>query len=213
MKSLIFTFALCFIYAQHLLADNGYEQAMKKGIEDLQQAGSPEAMNQVANHFERIAAVEAQQWLPRYYAAYARLNLGIMEQSDQQLDLAQAHLDQVINKPEDESEILALQGYLHMIRVSLDPTNRGAQLAPLALETLSKAVQKNPENPRGLMLLAQMQYGTAQFFKSDTSEACRLAEQSLNLYEQDKSSASFSPSWGKEIAEAMQQQCISSPEE
>lgn len=208
MKSLIFTFSLFFIFAQHLLADNGYEQAMKKGIEDLQNAGSPEAMHQVANHFERIASVETGQWLPNYYAAYIRINLGVMEQSDKQLDQAQTHLDQMMmNQQKDESEAMALQGYLHMIRVALDPANRGPQLAPKTLETLSKAVQINPENPRALMLLAQMQYGTAQFFKSDTGEACQMVTKSLTLFEQEKPASTLSPVWGKEIAQSIQQEC------
>ncbi|WPP48645.1 hypothetical protein [Catalinimonas niigatensis] len=207
MKSLIFTFALFFIFAQHLLADNGYEQAMKKGMDDLQNAGSPEAMNQVANYFERIASVETVQWLPNYYAAYIRINLGFMEQSDEQLDQVQTHLDQMMNKQKDESEVMALQGYLHMIRISLDPANHGPQLAPKTLETLSKAVQMNPENPRALMLLAQMQYGTAQFFKSDTGEACQMVAKSLTLFEQEKVASTFSPAWGKEIAQSIQQEC------
>lgn len=208
MKSFIFSFVF-FIISQHLLANNDYEQAMKKGIEDLQNANSPEAMNQAANYFERIASVETEQWLPHYYAAYTRITLGAMEQSDEQLDLAQTHLDQLSDKAKDESEVVALQGYLHMIRVALDPGNRGPQLAPQTMETLSKAVQLNPENPRALMLLAQMQYGTAQFFKSNTGEACQLVAKSLILFEQEKSASALSPVWGKEIAQSIQQACTS----
>lgn len=209
MKSLILNLALGLIFSQHLLADNDYEQAMKKGIENLHNAQSPEAMQQVAHYFERIAAAEIEQWLPYYYAAYTRITLGVMEQSDTQLDQAQGHLDQIADQQGDASEVSALQGYLYMIRVSLDPANRGPHLAPQATETLSKAVQMNPENPRAVMLLAQMQYGTAQFFKSDLSEACQSVEKALLLFDQEKPASALAPAWGKEIAQAIHQECSS----
>ncbi|MEK6478378.1 hypothetical protein WJR50_12620 [Catalinimonas sp. 4WD22] len=194
-------FSLC------LKAENGYQEAMKKGIAELENADSPEAMNRSANFFERIAATESNQWLPAYYAAYARINLGAMEGSDEQLDLAQAHLDKIAAQEHEKSEVVALQGYLYTIRVALDPANRGPQLAPQAIQTLSEAVQMNPKNPRALMLLAQMQYGTAQFFKSDTQEACQMVDQAVLLFEKTQPSDALWPNWGKNTAENIQQQC------
>ncbi len=207
MRSLIYTFALLFIFSQNLFAGNGYEEAMKKGIEDLYQAKGPKAVNQSANYFERIATAEPEQWLPHYYAAYARINLAAMQQSDEQLDLAQKHLDQITSQDKDESELVALQGYLYMIRVSIDPATRGQELAPKATQTLSKAAQMNPKNPRPLVLLAQMEYGTAQFFQSDTGEACKKATQALVLFEHQKEVDGLQPAWGKGNAEALSAHC------
>lgn len=207
MKSLTLIIGIVLTSSLRLLAVNGYEEAMKKGIADLENANSREAMNRSANFFERIAATESDQWLPAYYAAYARITLGAMEGSDEQLDLAQAHLDKIAVQAHEKSEVVALQGYLYTIRVALDPANRGPQLAPKAMQTLSEAVQMNPKNPRALMLLAQMQYGTAQFFKSDTGEACQVIEQALLLFENSESSETLYPSWGKDTALRIQKQC------
>lgn len=164
-------------------------------------------MNRAANFFERIAATENEEWLPAYYAAYARITLGAMENSDEQLDLAQAHLDNIADKESENSEVIALQGYLYTIRVALDPANRGPQLAPKTIQTLSEAVQMNSRNPRALMLLAQMQYGTAQFFNSDTQEACQMIDKSILLFEENTGSGPLQPNWGQDIAESIKQQC------
>ena len=40
------------------------------------------------------------------------------------------------------------------------------------MQSLGGALSLNPENPRALALIAQTQYGTAQFLGSPTTEAC-----------------------------------------
>ncbi len=211
MKSLSLITVLVFIFNSVQAAAPSYRQAMEESIAILNQASDSEQLLAVANRFERIARAEKDQWLPWYYAAYATLNRAIQAdepgKKDQLLDEAQQYLEEATELETKESELVALQGYVHTIRVTVDPANRGQQLAPLATQTLGKAVQMNPDNPRALFLLGQMQYGTAQFFGADTSEACHLIQQAVAKYESATVDDALLPSWGKENAQRMSEQC------
>lgn len=203
--------SLSIVHISWSTGNTAYQKAMQKSITALKEAHDIASMTKVAHHFERIAKMEKDKWLPRYYAAYAYITTGAMEESttqkDQCLDQAQSYLDETLALEAKNSELVALQGYLYMIRVSVDPASRGQQLASKATQTLSQAVQMDTENPRALLLLGQMQYGTAQFFNNNTSEACSLIEQSLEKFATASDAEELAPSWGKEIALAVQERC------
>ncbi len=211
MKRLFISIILSWFTALSFASNPAYEKAMKQAIGQLEAAGSPDAYQAVANQFQRIAQVEQNEWLPLYYTSYAYIIQGAMSdeggQKDQHLDQAQEYLDQAKQITSEESEIVALQGYLHMIRVTVDPASRGAELAPLTTQTLAQAAQMNSNNPRAFLLLGQMQYGTAQFFGSDASEACGLISQAVAKFEQDEPASSLHPTWGRKTAEALQNNC------
>ncbi len=211
MKTMLtFIFSLFMIAASQ--ADNGaYEKAMQKSLNALREAHDTDALTEAAHQFERIGTAEKDQWLPWYYAAYAHIMMGAIaqdpSQKDPHLDQAQTLLDKAGALKADASELTTLQGFLYMIRVTVDPASRGQEMAPRATQTLRQAVEMNPDNPRASLLLAQMQYGTAQFFQSDTSEACGLVTQALEKFETEKPKDSLMPTWGKETAMALQEQC------
>lgn len=211
MKHLLLSIAACWITAFAVAASPAYEKAMQRALEQLAQADSPETFRAAGHQFERIAQTEPQEWLPRYYTAYSFITQGAMTQDitgkDQYLDRAQEYLDQARELVPEESEVVALQGYLHMIRLSADPANRGPELAPQATQELMQAVQMDADNPRALLLLGQMKYGTAQFFKSDTAEACELVGRALAEFERHTPSSPLHPQWGRYQAEAMQSSC------
>ena len=123
------------------------------------------------------------------------------------MDQALEKINTAAQQATNESEIIALEGFVHMSRVSIDPASRGAQYSALALETYGKALAMNPENPRAMLLMGQMQHGTAQFFGSDTSEACNLIKNALNKFETYESNNPLAPKWGKGQAEAAVARC------
>lgn len=209
--SLVFVFIFVFSFGPAWASGPTYRQAMEESITSLNQASVAEQFLAVANRFERIAQAEKDQWLPWYYAAYATLNRAIqvkeVGEKDKLLDKAQQYLDEATTVEENESELVALQGYVHTIRVTVDPATRGQQLAPLATQTLSRAVQMNPDNPRALFLLGQMRYGTAQFFGANTTEACQLITQAVAKYESVVVKDALLPAWGHENARQMSEQC------
>ena len=214
MKNLIILFMLS-AFAFGAGAENDpYTKAMQETLANLKKAEKPDEFLELANKFERIAEVEKEEWLPSYYASFATTIAATMVSEpnvmDKTLDRAQAHLDNAKANQNDESEVLALQGFIYMIRIGVDPASRGQQYSGLSAASLQKAKALNPTNPRVLYLLAQLNFGTAQFFGSDSREACDLNDQALAQFNQSSSAAenvSLAPDWGKNMAEAFKKQC------
>lgn len=192
-------------------ANDRYTETMQKNIEVVYKAKSVEEIQAAVNAFERIGDAEKSKWEPFYYASYGYLMIALRVNEpaakDKQLDLALETLKKASAVNSTESEIVALEGFIHMIRVTIDPASRGQQYSGLAMQTFGKAIGMNPENPRALALMAQMQYGTAQFFGSPTTEACGTLNKALEKFEMYKSTNPLAPVWGKSMAEGMKAQC------
>jgi tetratricopeptide (TPR) repeat protein len=192
--------------------DEKYLQAMQKNIKLVYQAKSIAELQSAVNAFDRISTAEKSKWEPLYYAGFGSIMLCDLEKDaaakDRYLDQAQAYVDKAkALKPED-AEIIALEGFVYMMRLAVDPGSRGQQLAPKAMQTLQKAVALDPNNPRALALLAQMQFGTAQFFGSPTTEACQTVAKALEKFEAaSPSQNALTPQWGKHMAEGLKPQC------
>jgi hypothetical protein len=194
-----------------LTAQDKYTEAMLKNIDAAYKAKTVADHQATANAFERIAAAEKTKWEPYYYAAFSHIMMANNEtdnaKKDAYLDLATKDLDQAKAIKANDSEITALEGFVHMIRVTVDPATRGQEYSGKAFRSFSTAVALNPENPRALALLAQMQYGTAQFFGSSTAEACGTVDKSLQKFETYKAENALSPQWGKQVAEGLKSNC------
>lgn len=192
--------------------DSTYEKAMKDALGKLNQAASIEDFQQVANQFDRIANVENDNWLPAYHAAYVKVMMAAMEQDvqkkDPYLDAAQQNLDAVEAMEHDAVERLALQGFLTMIRMSVDPA-RGMELGMDCGMVVNQAYNMNNQNPRAVLMLAQFNHGSASYMGQDTSESCAMFDEVLKLLDEAESTEAdpFLPSWGRNMATMMQQQC------
>lgn len=193
-------------------AKDNYEKAMQDALDQLEAASTVAQLQPVANLFDRIADVKNDDWLPQYHAAYARVMMAAMEEAvenkDAYLDAAQLNLDAVEKLEHDASERLALQGFLHMIRMSVDP-GRGMELGMVCGGIIQEAIDHNNQNPRAVLMLGQFQFGSAQFMGQDTSEACGLFDETLRLLElsDSESENNFLPNWGEHIADQGKQQC------
>jgi tetratricopeptide (TPR) repeat protein len=203
---------LVLLVAQSVFANDGkYEEAMKKNISSVYSAQTVEELQQAVNAFERIGNAEKTKWEPYYFAAFGNIMMASREKDsakkDQYLDLAMVAIEKAKSINAEESEIIAMEGFAYMIRVSVDPAARGPKFVGQAMQMFGKANALNPENPRPLALMAEMQYGTAQFFGSPTTEACGTATKALEKFESFKSENPLAPRWGKSMAERMKEKC------
>jgi len=212
MKTLVTVVLFMLLHPVFSVADNTYEKAMEETLSKMNQASSIDDFRLVANQFERIAGVEKDNWIPFYHAAYAMVMMAAMEQDlqkkDPYLDAAEQNLDAIEKMEHDTSERMALKGFLIMIRMSVDPS-RGMELGQNCAMIVNQAYGMNNQNPRALLMLAQFKHGSAQYMGEDTSESCAMFAEVIQLFEQSKGEESglFLPTWGKEIAMMMQQQC------
>jgi tetratricopeptide (TPR) repeat protein len=192
-------------------AGDKYTETMQKNIEALYSAKTGDEIQTLVNTFERIGDAEKTKWEPYYYAAYGNLMLAMREQGESKkdalLDRSLKSLEKVNAISPAESESAALEGFVHMIRVSVDPPSRGQQYSGMAFQAFGKALALNPENPRALVLTAQMQYGTAKFFGSSTEEACGTLGKALEKFKSYIPANPLAPQWGKGMAEGMKAQC------
>jgi hypothetical protein len=213
MKKVILT--LCILIPLVISAEpnSKYVKAMQAAIESLFQSETLEDYTVSANTFERIGLAEKNEWHPYYYLALSRILLSTQsvgsEDIDLYLDQAQSALDTATSRySQPNSEIVSLQGFIHMLRIPVDAATRGPQYSGLAMQKFQKAVGLNPENPRALYLLANMQLGTAQFFGSGISEACATLDRSLQLFEgQKEPHHPLDPVWGRDWADSLKKQC------
>ncbi len=211
MKPIIFLFTALFAFSVHA-NDEKYISTMTKQIEAVYKAQTVEEFQAAINTFERIGNAEKTKWEPFYYASFGYIMMAVRadeaSKKDSYLDRAKAVLDKANAILPNDSEILALEGFIHMIRVTVDPPARGQQFSMMAMQAFGKAVGTNPNNPRALSLMAQMQLGTAQFFNQPPTEACETGKKALALFNNPTPSENpLAPRWGKSMAEGMLKSC------
>ncbi len=210
MKPIIFLFAALLTFSADA-NDEKYIGTMTKQIEAVYKAETVEEYQAAINAFERIGSAEKTKWEPFYYASFGYLMIAVRQEGskkDSYLDLAKAALDKASAILPNDSEILAMEGFVHMIRVTVDPATRGQQYSMMAMQAFGKAVGANPNNPRALSLMAQMQLGTAQFFNQPPTEACETGKKAVALFNNPIPSENpLAPMWGKSMAEAMLKSC------
>lgn len=216
MKNVLSAFALLmFTFVSVFAQDSAYQKAMKKEIANLDKADSLGKFQQSANAFERISKLNPGEWQPYYFGALAYIYQGF----DNSFDLGKkdeilAKAEELINKADAISpnnvEIVTLDGFKTMAQLSADAAGRGQSLSGTVMATFGKAMKMDPKNPRATLLMGQMEYGMASFFKSGTGKACGLVKQSQALLAaQDEAAlkAALMPTWGKYLADRLAKNC------
>ncbi|MEI9918348.1 MAG: hypothetical protein WDO14_06035 [Bacteroidota bacterium] len=204
MKALLIMIAL-------VVFPDKYTEQMSKNIETVYTASSIEELQKTVNTFQRIGAAEKTKWEPYYYASFGYIMMAIKEtdvvKKDGYLDFAKAALDQASTIKPNESEIVTLEGFIHTIDASIDPASRGQQASTLAMQAYGKAMALNPQNPRAVALMAQLQFGTAAFFKQAQTQACETAKKAIALFDAAPRDNGLAPIWGRQITEELVKGC------
>jgi len=212
MKKIVLLIALLVAgFALHGQGQEAYIKAMSKGLTQMSSAGTLEEKQAVASQFERIGAKVEGEWLPNYYAALNYINMSFAAEGisikDQYTSKAQEFIDIAIEVAPNNAEVVALQGFNYMTQIAADPNSRGQMLSGKAMQQFSMAVRIDPENPRAKMLLAQMQIGMAPFFGSPIDQPCAMVKQTIPTFEAQGAKQTIEPTWGKDMADGIVQQC------
>ncbi len=204
-------FLVLFIPISVFANDAKYKEQMAKHIQIVYNSQTIEELQPAVNALDRIASAEKTKWEPYYFSAFGSLMMATRSteaaKKDGYLDAAMSAIENGKKINPNESELIALEGFVYMMRVTVDPATRGQQYSSLAFQTYNKALNMNPENPRALALLAQMQFGTAQFFGASTEEPCATAKKALEKFDTYRSENSLAPVWGKSITQGLLKNC------
>ena len=204
MREFLYTCLIGLMAGFSASAQNQYETGMEQAFE-LWQAQKPV---EAANLFERIANAEEDEWLPFYYAAQIKViesfSMTDKSKKEQQLKEAQDLLNQAMTFAGEENvEVDILQAMLHTSSLTMDPSFYGMKLSPVINNIYTQALKEAPENPRVVLSKAEWDMGSAQFFGEDPAKYCDDLKRSLRLFEKDKPTVPFEPSWGKDRAEML----------
>lgn len=216
MKKLLTCFSVFLLTISISIAqDSPYQQAMKKEISVLIEADSLTQFRQSANAFVRIAEMNPTEWQPLYYQSLAYTYQGLhktltLSKKDEALAIASALAKKAEELSPENTEIITLQGFILMAEVSADPSGRGQSLSGQVISAYRKALAIDANNPRALVLMAQMEYGMAQFLGNETEKACKLARQSQAIFagqNEETLKAAILPTWGKNLANKLVSAC------
>jgi hypothetical protein len=212
MKSLTKTLAvvLLLVSAKMYAQTDKYQAGMQKGLGLLSSSKTSSDFIAAANHFERIANVETKQWLPVYYASYANLVSGLLNNDnnlkDQYWDKALQQAAQAETLSAQNSEIYTLKGYIQFMKMTIDPPSRMSFMQQSSV-SLDKAKALNPDNPRPYFVQGQGTFYTPEAFGGGKTAAKPILETAVAKYAQFKPENPLAPDWGGDRAKMLLDQC------
>lgn len=181
-------------------AQTQYETEMTKALTSIKEAQSADDMEKAAQHFDRIAKVETQNWLPLYYSIFIRtLNAFSQEKSKaiktvDELETKYLILDELAP---GNSEVLTLRGLFRTVKVAKDPETYAMPLSGAIIKDYDDALKIDAKNPRALYLMAQYNMGGAEFWGKNPKEYCPQIERAKALFEVENKE-NFEPGWGEQ---------------
>lgn len=186
-------------------------EAMGKTLAQMGQAQDANAMHQVASQFERIAQAENEQWLPAYYSSYVYAISSFMttddKPKDERADKAQEMLEIAKALNPDNSEIYALQGFVYLSKLVVAPMMRGMTYGGRVEAAAMKAVELDPNNPRGYYVHGMYVSGMPKFMGGGPKAACPLLTTALEKFETFEPSGQMEPNWGEDGAKELAVDC------
>lgn len=206
--AIIITFV---IFSAPVWAENEeLAQAIEGSLLKLHTAETLDEAREAVNMLERISLAAPDTWQTHYHYAYGNIMLSFREEGnetkDQLLDKAESAIGKGMNAEGDAAELLTLQAFVYQARISVDGS-RAMQYSGKARNTLGKALEKNPENPRALFLNGQNIFHTPKAFGGGSENALPWFAKSVENFQTSSTASAIDPSWGEQAAQAMLQQC------
>ena len=181
-------------------AQSKFETEMQKALTEFGNAQTADDMEKAAQHFDRIAKVESESWLPVYYAMFIRTLNAFSQDKDKAIksvDELEAQYSTLDALSPNNSEILTLRGLFRTVKVAKDPQTYAMSLSGAIIKDYDDALKLNPNNPRAMYLMAQYNMGGAEFWGKDPKEYCPQIENAKALFATQKTEG-FVPKWGEQ---------------
>jgi len=203
MKSIIIAI-ICFI-SSSTFAQSNYEKSMGQAMSLWQ----PGEIQKASALLERISQAERGNWIPAYYQAMILTTASFREKDKEaQTKYIQSAEDILNNSTQDNnSEWLVLRAMNKTAFMVTDPMTKAKELSPIIIGLYKKALAITPSNPRAALGLAEFQINAKKYFNQETSKECEDVRKALSLFNEEKPTAPFTPSWGKDRAEQILKEC------
>ena len=193
---------LSLLFLTIAIADDKYEQEIKKNLEKIDECKTPNDFIKLANTFERIAVAEKDKWLPYYYSAFVYVLASYTDSSNSRKDIYLDKSDKFNNIADslqpNNSEIYTLKGMISQARMQVDPMNRWQKYGADATKSFTKAMEIDTLNPRPEYLIGVGVFFTPKQFGGGPTTAKPILEKSLAKFEKFVPENEIMPKWGKE---------------
>lgn len=210
MKTLITIISLLAISSVGTAQSAKYQKAMETAVATYDTARSAATLQALIGQFSRIAQAEKSLWLPYYYAGMCAMSRANKEPDmarvDGWADQAEGFAHRADSLSVANSEVSCLMATIHFARINVDFMGRGPKYSALGAEALQRAMQQNPNNPRAMVLLAQLRNSAPAGFGGDKPMACQLATKAVQLYTTEPTTG-IEPHWGRANAERVVSKC------
>jgi hypothetical protein len=177
-----------------------YEEAMLKNIVLLDSAKKATDFNKLAANFSRIGMAEKNQWLPYYYAGYAKIMEGFSTKVKAEMEKNIKDADSFIVKAtaldKENSEISTLIGMLFSLKMQADQSTFMTN-GPAASAAYGRAIKSDSTNPRPYTMLAQNLFYTPAQFGGGKDKAKAMLAKAERLFGTFKPAGKLHPNWGK----------------
>lgn len=199
MKSFLL-FCISFSLLTSATRGQSLEALLAPEIAVLDTAKGTDALQQLANNFERIALAHPKNWHANYYTAYTYTLLAFAapkNEIDAIGDRAQEYLDlaMAIRPHDPENHILA--AYLLSARIDVNPMVRGASMGRESKTYLTTALEQDPNNPRGLYVRGMGIFHTPAVFGGGKKKAKPFLDRALEIFDIPNDVAPLDPRWGR----------------
>ena len=186
-------------------AQRNYEKNMTEAM-TLWRSGQAQ---QAAAKLESIAQAAKDNWIPAYYQAMVLTTAAFTEQ-DQELRVKYVEASEAIlddSKQDNNAEWLVLRAMNKTAFMLTDPMTKGKELAPIIIGYYQKALAIAPNNPRARLGIAEFQLNSKKYFNQDISQECEDVRKALSLFDEEKVTIPFAPSWGRDRAVQILKEC------
>jgi hypothetical protein len=187
-----------------------YKEVMAGNIQKMYQARTLDELTDLANQFDRISLAEKNEWFPGYYAAYCYGSIVIFcnvsnEERQKYLDMAQAQIDNILKRVQNESEIYVLQAFVYQLRIT--DASQGYTYSVKSNEALGQAERLNPGNPRVYYLKGSNTFYTPENYGGGPKVAKPLLEKAAKMFATQVIENKLLPNWGSEHNNQLLSQC------
>lgn len=195
MKTTIMLFAMLLVFS-YAKSQDDYKKVMLENIQALDTIADAQSLNKLASVFTAVYDVK-KDWHPLYYECLCYIKLSQAYQNIEQRKAAiQKAADLLDGLPPTNDEVLVLKALYALNYLAIDRSEWQTYL-PMLDNSLKKAQEINPNNPRSYYLQGLLKYNMPASMGGGHEAGIKLFQQSMDKFKSYKTNDELSPTWGK----------------
>lgn len=181
--------------------ESSMEENLQEAYAVMDTASDMNGLMAASARFDLVANMYATEWLPQYYAAYAKAIVSYFEpdlaRKDMILDEADKFAANIEASGVTNDHTYVLKALLANARMAVDGEHRWKEYGPIFEDNLKKAKEVNENNPQIYYLKAVSLFYTPKMFGGGEKNAKPYFEKAKTKYDAMKQKKVTTPYWGE----------------